>query len=854
MLAPTPPAAPARKDFFISYTARDAAWAEWIASVLERAGFSTVFQGWDFRAGQDFIVKMRDAVRQCERLVAVFSPAYFQSGPAGAEIDVYLGREWGGENRLVIPVLVEPVPERDLFQSRIYIDLTRLDEAAAATALLDGIRATPVDRTASRAFPGKVGAPMPGPSIPFPGSPLPPNNLLAAGITPNDSFVGRVDELARLHAALGAEEGVALTQALVGDGGFGKTEIARAYLFRHGREYDGLWWVDASRERHNLSTEELARTLGFAVPDQVDFPALRRALAAHLGEKKSLLILDNVDEADALRDWRIPAPARRLITTRLRGPDFGRLARIEVDVLPPPDARALLAGDRADLRAGQDPALDAIATELGRHALAVALAGAYLGRHVTARPEDFLEQIRLERSTVSAEVLEKLTPRQHRGEDYTLSVFAALSLHLGELAGQPAGRVLEATAFLHPAGIALPLLAEVLAEWGAGEIDVPAQVDELVRRSVVRYSGAVSLHRLTQRVLRARLAPAPSRDLLRAVLVVLARRLDDALDPMKLGEHQPFIPHAESALAFAKESDLHAEAGELAIDLANYLHTRAEYAASLDAAARAEKEYRTAFGNEHEKVAVAVGIRGYVLRQMGELDAALACFQEAERIVRAAFGDDHPSVAIRVNNRGSVLWDKGDLDGALACFQEAERIDRAAFGDDHPDVARDVNNRGNVLQAKGELDGALACYREAERIDRAAFGDDHPNVAIRVNNRGSVLRAKGELDGALACFQEAERIDRAAFGNDHPNVATCVNNRGFVLQDKGELDGALACYREAFSIWLRKLGPRAGNTLLGARNLAALGVDPVKLAGELAGPEVAAEFEVHYRAARARQA
>ena len=42
-------------DFFISYTAVDSSWAEWVAWTLEDAGFSTVIQAWDFRAGRNFV-------------------------------------------------------------------------------------------------------------------------------------------------------------------------------------------------------------------------------------------------------------------------------------------------------------------------------------------------------------------------------------------------------------------------------------------------------------------------------------------------------------------------------------------------------------------------------------------------------------------------------------------------------------------------------------------------------------------------------------------------------------------------------------------------------------------------------
>jgi hypothetical protein len=39
------------RNFFVSYTGADAAWAEWIAHTLEANGHTTVLQAWDFRPG-----------------------------------------------------------------------------------------------------------------------------------------------------------------------------------------------------------------------------------------------------------------------------------------------------------------------------------------------------------------------------------------------------------------------------------------------------------------------------------------------------------------------------------------------------------------------------------------------------------------------------------------------------------------------------------------------------------------------------------------------------------------------------------------------------------------------------------
>jgi hypothetical protein len=55
------------RDFFISYTAVNRPWAEWIAVQLEAAGYSTLLQAWDFRPGGDFLHEMQQATTSASR-------------------------------------------------------------------------------------------------------------------------------------------------------------------------------------------------------------------------------------------------------------------------------------------------------------------------------------------------------------------------------------------------------------------------------------------------------------------------------------------------------------------------------------------------------------------------------------------------------------------------------------------------------------------------------------------------------------------------------------------------------------------------------------------------------------------
>jgi hypothetical protein len=52
-----------QRDFFVSYTQADRAWAKWLAWELEAAGFTTLLQAWDMPAGTAFVHAMDQAVQ-----------------------------------------------------------------------------------------------------------------------------------------------------------------------------------------------------------------------------------------------------------------------------------------------------------------------------------------------------------------------------------------------------------------------------------------------------------------------------------------------------------------------------------------------------------------------------------------------------------------------------------------------------------------------------------------------------------------------------------------------------------------------------------------------------------------------
>jgi hypothetical protein len=128
-----------RADFFISRTGRDREYAIWIAWHLEQAGYPVIIQDWDFRTGSDFLERMQKALQRAKRVLAVVSKAYFESHWSTVEWRDALFPDSRGEERLVL-VRIDKVEMPPLLRSRIYIDLTGLNEKEALKVLIEGVK------------------------------------------------------------------------------------------------------------------------------------------------------------------------------------------------------------------------------------------------------------------------------------------------------------------------------------------------------------------------------------------------------------------------------------------------------------------------------------------------------------------------------------------------------------------------------------------------------------------------------------------------------------------------------------------------------------------------------------------
>ncbi len=791
------------KDFFISYNRADRTWAEWIAWQLEEAGYSTVLQAWDIRPGSNFVLEMQGAAALAERTIAVLSPDYLTSSFTQPEWAAAFAQDPTGEKGTLVPVRVRECDPKGLLPQIVYIDLVGLDEKGASTVLLTGVQRGRAKPTAPPPFPGATQRSVPEKPR-FPGQ-LPPIWNVPHNRNPN--FTGRESLLVDLRAALTSGQPAALTQAISGLGGVGKTQLAVEYAYRHAAEYNLVWWVPSEEPAALAATyAHLAQELQLPEREAADqraiVQAVRHWLELHPGW---LLVFDNAPDPDHLREY-LPQGATGHVLVTSRNPNWRAVASpLRVPLLPREEAiDFLLKRTQQDDRA----AANHLAEALGDLPLALEQAGAYL-EQAGASLAQYLSLFQSHQR--------QLLRRGPTSPDYPNTVATTWEIAFQRLPPEAAA-LLNLSAFLAPDAIPRELvvegaegLPEPLAATAADPLALGEAVASLRRYSLLEVADdGWSVHRLVQAVARDRLAEEAKSTWAEAAVRLVNNSFpgDVSTNPEAWPTCALLLPHALAAACHAEALAMAAEAaGRLLNQVGLYLRGRAEFAEAKSAMERALAIDEKALGPDHPEVATDINNLGLVLQHLGDLAGARQHFQRALAIDEKAYGPDHPTVAIYVNNLGSVLHNLGDLAGARTHLVRALAIGEKAYGPDHPTVARRVNNLGEVLRALGDLAGARAQFERALAIGEKAYGPDHPSVAIYLNNRGLAHQALGDLAEARGHFERALAIDEKAYGPVHPTVATRLNNLGNVLRALGDLAGAREHFQRALAIDEAVYGP-----------------------------------------------
>jgi len=592
--------------------------------------------------------------------------------------------------------------------------------------------------------------------------PLPTLHTLRSPVA---DFTGREAEIKELVAALSREGcNAALLSSIHGMGGVGKTELAR----KVGHELMGQY-PDAQLEWDlqpggiPVSSESLLTGTISAFAPQVQLPGslqeLEAAYRSALYGKRGLLLLDNAADNDQVKPL-LPPPAdwAVIVTSRQRfAPHAARM--VDLDVLPPEEAHALL---RRILHDGDRTATVSEVAKLaelcGHLPLALRIAADFLVVYKDWPVAEYLQALEKERL-------------KYLNVPGKQSVFSSLGISVTQLrqdAPELAARWRLLAVF--PAPFDRDAAAAV---WGVADDISRDTLSELHRRSLVGWNekdGVYSLH-----------------DLLREYAMT---------PPLPGGWDDARRRHAAHYLQVGSAAnELHKQKGGVVEGLQRFDAAWPHLLAAWDWMSRAGDPAAARWLSDFDGVmSLILALRLTPRQRIPFLEVAL---DAARRL------GDKQDEGIHLGHLGVRYADLGDLKRAIGFYEQALAIVRETG--DRRSEGTALGNLGLAYADLGDPKRAIGFYEQALVIDREI--GDRRGEGNALGNLGIAYKDLGDPKRAIGFYEQQLVITREI--GDRRGEGNALGNLGIAYKNLGDPKRAIRFYEQRLEI-AREIGDRTG--------------------------------------------
>jgi tetratricopeptide (TPR) repeat protein/transcriptional regulator with XRE-family HTH domain len=646
----------------------------------------------------------------------------------------------------------------------------------------------------------------------------------------NPVFTGREHVLQQLYASLVTGKAAALTQAISGLGGVGKTQIAVEYCYRHRCEYKAVLWATAdTRDELLADLISIAKLLKLPESRSKDQQPIFNALRKWMREQPHwLLVLDNVESVEIVKD--IIPPARRghiLVTTRTQA--TGTYPKINVQDMEEEEG-ALLVLRRANILAYDVDLGDAaekdreiagkISRELGGLPLALDQAGAYI-QETECSLSAYLDRYKIRRA-------ELLGYRGASDSDHPHSVATTLSLSFEQIArtNATAADLLRACALLHPDAIPEEFFTRGAEELGIAFqplVENPVAIDqvigEILKYSLIRRNTrdtTLAIHRLVQAVLLDNMDNETqhmwAERLVKAVNKVL--QLDVTFTNLP---EQRYLLQAWACTKLINEWNFpFLEAAQLITAAGKYMRSDGYYMQAEQHCSKALDMFRRLPGASATDTYRCLTLLVLIKADHGDFIEAETLCERLRTLSEETFGLEHPFTVFSHLYLADLYMKRGKFEQAEPLVTSALTTSQSApLPRDYP-ISDILVSLAKLYSNQNKVTLAETLYQEALTRAEQTFGAEHSKIADILSEMAIHYSSQHENTKEKRLRKRATGIYKKLLPPDHPDLAIALTGLYLMYFFQNRSADAEEYYEQAMEIWKRKIRDVFTNTAEGA--------------------------------------
>ncbi|KAI4276581.1 MAG: hypothetical protein L6R38_005626 [Xanthoria sp. 2 TBL-2021] len=647
-----------------------------------------------------------------------------------------------------------------------------------------------------------------------------------------------------------------------GLGGTGKTQLALKYVKDHQDDYNPILWIDAKDEDSVRSSFERCaselqlsvdrtQTQGSSLLDSPTVQAVLRWLYSRKDTDEAwLAIIDNADDVSWGIKKVLPKGQRGSVIITSQDSQSQKLVdggceEVRVDTMELLEARMLLL---RHLPLVPEPVpqdiqedCDKIAERLGYLALAIDLAGAYIGNETDQRqaPRQYLADYARHRDdllqsehnrglsasdktvwTVWDTTLEKI--ERHHADwrpGWLLAFLARFSdgVVQDELFRLASLRISSVTREMYDETAELPEWHEWLAK--VLEFDGEKWHDFFYRQGrkvLIRYNllqqsqgdwGGVRMHGLVQwRATKFGQAMPWDRWHLIATTAACAQLSKETLRPefrRHMVTHIPDLSRKcltrlgidEARMPFVWGTIGRTYFDEGRWEKAEELHMQ-------------EMETRTRLlGKEHPSTLTSIANLASTYRNQGRWKEAEELEVQVIETSARVFGEENLSTLTSIANLASTYWNQGRWKEAEELEVQVIRIRKRVLGEKHPDTLTSIANLALTYWNQGRWKEAEELGVQVIQTRKRVLGKEHPDTLTSMGNQALTYWNQGRWKEAEELEVQVMETSTRVLGEEHPFTLISMANLACTWRSQNRIEEAISMMEKCFELQRRILGP-----------------------------------------------
>ncbi|KAK3317106.1 hypothetical protein B0H66DRAFT_576700 [Apodospora peruviana] len=204
----------------------------------------------------------------------------------------------------------------------------------------------------------------------------------------------------------------------------------------------------------------------------------------------------------------------------------------------------------------------------------------------------------------------------------------------------------------------------------------------------------------------------------------------------------------------------------------------------------------------------------------GRWSEAEKLFMQVMETRKTKLGADHPDMLTSMANLASTYRNQGRWEEAEKLYVQVMETSKTKLGADHPDMLTSMANLASTYRNQGRWSEAEKLEVQVMETSKTKLGADHPDTLTSMANLASTYRNQGRWSEAEKLEVQVMETSKTKLGADHPDTLTSMANLASTFWNQGRWSEAEKLDVQVMETSKTKLGADHPDTLNSMANLA----------------------------------